>query len=232
MAPARDGDDPTAGADAIVRAETSPTAQANATERLEVAGIPLIVERSPKPAGPAHAGRAQPGTRWDLALVSARLGTKVAPNGVRSLVRYLVASDVIVNPREEPGEVDGLTAIRAQPGSYAHSIFHPGPADPATTPAFHEAVIRFGAVPVPLAYGEAGPPSPVYFALELRGCAFDYVHQRLIDRLYQVLYLRAAVFARPLGEVEGPQAPGQRAERHPVARVHVGGVGTTVEEKE
>ena len=204
--------------------------------------MPVVLERSQAPRRAGRASGVEAPSRFDVALVSARPGTKVAPAGVRSLVRYLVAADVIVSPRELPGGGDdGVTEVHAAPGSYAHSIFRPGPADPATTPAFRELVLRFGSTPVPLGYGEAGPQVPVYFALEFRGCAFDFVHQRLMDRLYQVLYLRAAVFARATpssregdapGEDGGPAARRPGAPHRRQARTHAGGVGTTVDERD
>jgi hypothetical protein len=131
--------------------------------------------------------------RWDLALVSGRRGMRVAPNGVKSLMRFLLAFGVVQGLRETTDD-DGTVTIEGQPGPAAHALFHDGEAT-GVTPQYHELRARFGAVPLPLAFEGLEHPA-YYFALEIDGAAFNRVSDEVMARVDSVLVLRPRLLVR------------------------------------
>ncbi len=145
--------------------------------------------------------------RWDVLVVPGRPSFRIAERGLKSLLDYCGASQLMV-PRERLTG-DGWVEVYLAPDRYAHHIFAEGDA-PAAAPVFREAVVRYGAAPTALAYGDRGRDVCVY--LELIGAIYEDIGERFRARLHQLLYLHPQSFSRPhlylprpAGEVAGPR---------------------------
>lgn len=131
-------------------------------------------------------------TRWDLALVPGRRGMRVAPNGVKALVRFLRAFGVVDRLTEATDDA-GVVTIAGVPGEYAHALFHEGEST-GVTPAYRELRLRFGSTPLPLDFPEQ--EHPAFFALEVDGAAFDRLTEEVKGRVDSILYVRPTLLKR------------------------------------
>jgi hypothetical protein len=143
--------------------------------------------------------------RFDLAILSQRSSMQVSPQGVHALIRYLAAQGYITDVLRS--ESDDWVEIHAAPGSFAHALFHDGPAT-EVSPAFFEMGFRFGPSPLVVGYG---PSATVHFFLEFRGAAFEHVTDALLERVDAILYARPVLAVRPHTRIrersEGPPNP-------------------------
>ena len=104
--------------------------------------------------------------RFDILVVSRRRSMRIAPQGVKSLMRSMFAHGYLSAAEESSDE--GWAEIYMQPGEGAHGIFHHGETT-GVLPVFLEGALYFGSSPAHV-LGQDAPP--VYFYLAFRGVAF------------------------------------------------------------
>lgn len=128
--------------------------------------------------------------RYDLLLCYENRMTKVIPNMVASLVRYLNGNGIIQQGEEAISEE--WTELYFKPGASSHLPFVPRGYD-GPQPVFYELVICFGNKGSPMPYGDEGI---IYFYIEFRGCLFSEIHGSFRKKLNEFTQLRIATFSR------------------------------------
>lgn len=166
--------------------------------------------------------------RYDVLVIPSNAGFRAAGNAIRSVVMSLNFRG-FAKPVEEAIASD-WAEIYCEPGPAAHEVFYER-AYTGPEPVFKECVVYAGNEPAELDYG---PPRPVYFMIEFRGCVYKEPLGPFRKLLMDSVNFRASVHVRehaglkPHRTVADDEAPGEPAkkkrERGP------GLAGTEVEE--
>lgn len=168
--------------------------------------------------------------RYDILLVSQNRAYTVVEQGLKSLINYLQATNIIrVNAEAVAKE---WTEVYAKPGPTAHDMFVRGTyeSDEAT---FHEVAIRGGTRPCLMPFG-GNEGETCYLWVEIRGCLFPEVNGKYKTKLNSVMATRFDYFVRDHAglpaHLEVP--PDEVPEDRKYARRDPGSprVGTAVEE--
>lgn len=138
-----------------------------------------------EPAGPK---------RYDILLVSQNRTYNVVEQGLKSLLNYLSAANIVrVNDEAIAKE---WTEVYAKPGATAHEGFTRGTFASDEAP-FVEMVVRAGKRPTKVPFGvEAGQGDVCHFYVEFRGALFNDLAPKLKNRLKDLLMTRFDMFVR------------------------------------
>lgn len=130
--------------------------------------------------------------RYDILLVSQNRAYTVVEQGLKSLINYLQATNIIrVNDEAVAKE---WVEVYAKPGPTAHDMFVRGVFD-SDVVTFKEVAIRGGTRPTLIPFGgEKG--ETCYLWIEIRGCLFQEVNGKYKTKLNQVMATRFDYFVR------------------------------------
>ena len=165
--------------------------------------------------------------RYDVLLVPENLDRLIAPRGGEAYMRYLATARVC-RPTDE-AIAEEWVEVYCQPDASSHEPFVIGGYS-SDEPVYLEAAVRLGAKPVEIPFGVEG--QKVNFFIEFRGCIFDTVMGKFLNRFKEILYVRPRVFVRehtaltPHREVPEDEIPIGK----PKSKAGPGNAGTRVEE--
>lgn len=137
----------------------------------------------------------------DLYVLAKRRSMRVAPNGIRSLARYMGAQGFITSADERVDQ--DWVELHLGPGESAHNMFRPGPADHEGPAPFRELTIYFGAEGVELA-GDR-----VHFYIAVRGTPFGRLTEDMLDRIHGILWCHPEMLIGPHRGLAERRKPGE-----------------------
>lgn len=130
--------------------------------------------------------------RYDILLVSQNRAYTVVEQGLKSLINYLQATNIIrVNDEAVAKE---WVEVYAKPGPTAHDMFVRGVFD-SDVVTFKEVAIRGGTRPTLIPFG-GEKDETCYLWIEIRGCLFQEVNGKYKTKLNQVMATRFDYFVR------------------------------------
>lgn len=171
-----------------------------------------------------------PAHRYDILLVSQNRAFNVVEQGLKSLMNYLVATNVVRVADEAIAKE--WTELYCKPGPTPHDLFVRGPYEGTEAP-FLELALRSGTRPCAVPFGTETPET-CYFWIEVRGALFQELSGKFKMKLKDVLATRFDFYTRdhvpppPHATVPADEVP----EEKKYARKNAASprVGTAVEE--
>lgn len=168
--------------------------------------------------------------RYDILAVSQNRAFNVVEQGMKSLINYMQATNLIRVYAE--AIASEWTEVYSNVGPSAHELFVKGVYASDEAP-FLELAIRSGTRPCDVAYGPETPET-CYFWIEVRGALYPELTGRMKNKLKEILATRFDYYVRdhaalpPHAEVPPGEEPEDRKRR---GRGGVAArVGTAVEE--
>jgi len=128
--------------------------------------------------------------RYDLLVISARRGMGVSPQGIRAVLMHLQANGCLAEIKQTITQ--DWTEIHAEPGVFAHSLFHEG--ESTGVAPFLEFGVRLSEGRLETGFDGI---EPVRWFFEFRGAAYDHVADGFLERMDGILYCRPEVWVRP-----------------------------------